>query len=317
MKFSQIDPCLNKSIRDFPRIDIWSDLPAARAAGLALLAEQPPFNHGGLVSIEDHWLSGRSDHPDIRVRVYSPSNTIKDLPALLWMHGGGYAVGSPESCDRFVVGLVSSVPCIVVSVDYRLAPENPFPAPLEDCYGALKWMKIHCKELGIDDRHIAIGGISAGGGLAAALALLVRDRAEFSVEFQWLLCPMIDDRNVTPSSYMTTEPGVWSRDSNLRGWAAYLDAKPGSEKVPVYAAPSRASNLLNLPRAYIAVGSADLFVDENIDYAQRLNQSGVSTELHVFPGGYHGFELFAWDVPISVRARETHFSALSHAFVSF
>ena len=212
--------------------------------------------------------------------------------------------------------MVATVPCVVVSVDYRLAPEDPYPAPLEDCYDALVWMASHAHKLGIDEHRITFGGISAGGGLAAALALLVRDRGGLSVLFQMLLCPMIDDRNVTPSSQMSTDPGVWSRDSNLRGWAAYLGGNSGSAEVSQYAAPSRATDLSQLPRAYVAVGSLDLFVDENIIYAQRLNQSGVSTGLHVFMGAYHGFEIFAWDAPLSMLARDTHFAALRHAFDS-
>ena len=317
MNLNSVDPHLEKILKDLPNVDIWADLPKAREVGAARLADEPPFNKAGLVVIQDNWVTERNGHPNIRVRIYSPAKKAQNLPALLWIHGGGYVVGSPESCDQFIVEMVATVPCIVVSVAYRLAPENPFPAPLEDCYDALIWMASHANKLGIDEHRIAIGGMSAGGGLAAALALLVRDRGEISVLFQMLLCPMIDDRNVTPSSHMNTGPGVWSRDSNLRGWAAYLGGNSGSAEVSHYAAASRATDLKQAPRAYIAVGSLDLFVDENIAYAQRLNQSGVSTELHVFPGAYHGFEIFAWNAPLSILARDTHFAALSHAFAPF
>ena len=315
MNLNPVDPHLEKTLKDLPNIDIWADLPKARAVGAARLAEAPPFNKAGLVVIQDDWVTERNGHPDIRVRIYAPAKKAQNLPAVLWMHGGGYVVGSPESCDQFIVEMVATVPCVVVSVDYRLAPENPFPEPLEDCYDALAWIVSHCTALGVDESRIAIGGVSAGGGLAAALALLVRDRGEISVLFQMLLCPMIDDRNVTPSSHMSTQPGIWSRDSTLRGWAAYLGGNSGSAEVSQYAAPSRATDLRQLPRAYIAVGSLDLFVDENIIYAQRLNQSGVSTELHVFPGAYHGFEIYVWDAPLSILARSTHFAALRHAFL--
>lgn len=317
MNFNLVDPCLKKSLEDLSANDIWEDLIAARAAEVIWLTNQPQFNEDGLVIIEDQWISEGNGCPDVRVRLYSPAKRPQNLPVLLWIHGGGFVVGSPESLDRLVVELVTTLPSVVVSVDYRLAPESPFPAPLDDCYVALKWLKKNAEALGVDARRIAIGGISAGAGLAAGLALLARDRMEIDIHFQWLLCPMIDDRNITASSYMLTDRGAWSRESNLRGWAAYLGDQAGSKNVSHYAAPSRATKLSRLPRTYIAVGSLDLFVDENIDYAQRLNQSGVPTELHVFPGGYHGFEVCAWNAPISKRARETHFSALGQAFGSF
>ena len=183
--------------------------------------------------------------------------------------------------------------CVVVSVDYRLAPEHPFPAPIEDCYTALKWMFDKRGDLGVADSRIVIGGISAGGGLAAALALLVRDRAEVQMSFQLLLCPMIDNRNVEPASDHLPDAVLWTRHNNKFGWDCYLDGNPGSGEVSPYAAAARADDLSGLPPAYIYVGDADLFADENIDYARRLIKAGVAVELHVFPGGFHGFEVFA------------------------
>jgi acetyl esterase/lipase len=194
------------------------------------------------------------------------------------------------------------VQCVVVSVEYRLAPEHPFPAPVEDCYAALKWLSTYSSELGVEKTRIAIGGASAGGGLAAGLALLARDRAEVAVTFQLLIYPMIDDRNVAPASESTPDTLVWSRENNLIGWRSYLGQEPGGEDVSPYAAASRAADLSGLPRAYIVVGELDLFLNENVEYAQRLLEAGVPTELHVYPGVYHGFEGLAADADVSQRS---------------
>jgi acetyl esterase/lipase len=177
-----------------------------------------------------------------------------------------------------------------VSVEYRLAPEHPYPAPLDDCYAALAWTFEHADELGIDRERIGIGGISAGGGLAAALALLARDRGELSPSFQLLDCPMIDDRQST-SSMQLDGLYVWSRESNEFGWRSYLGDLYGSPDLPPYAAAARATDLTGLPPAFVSVGAIDGFRDEDIDYATRLNQAGVPCELHVYPGLPHGYGL--------------------------
>ena len=187
-------------------------------------------------------------------------------------------------CPRF--------PCVGVSVEYRLAPETPYPGPLEDCYAGLRWTYEHADELGIDRERIGIAGVSAGGGLAAGLALLARDRGEVPVAFQLLDCPMIDDRQTTSSSRLDGLP-IWSRESNEFGWRSYLGDLYGTDDIPPYAAAARAENLVGLPPALVIVGGADGFRDEDIDYALRLNQSGVPTELHVLPGAPHGVQMFA------------------------
>lgn len=189
--------------------------------------------------------------------------------------------------------MTKTLNCVIVAVEYRLAPEHPFPAPVEDCYAALKWLATNASELGVDSGRLAIGGASAGGGLTAGLALLARDRDEVKVCFQLPIYPMIDDRNVTPSSQAITEPRVWNRQANLLAWQAYLGrVKAGGKSVSPYAAASRAKDLKGLPPAYIPVGELDLFLDEDIEYAQRLLQAGVPTELHVYAGGYHGSDIF-------------------------
>jgi acetyl esterase/lipase len=176
-------------------------------------------------------------------------------------------------------------------VDYRLSPETAYPGPLEDCYAALKWFSENATELGVDAGNIAIAGGSAGGGLTAGLALLSRDRGGPAIAFQAPLYPMIDDRNITPSSYEFTEPRFWSREKNEFGWEAYLGPLYRGD-VPYYAAPARAENLAGLPPTYTLVGELDLFRDETIDYCTRLMQAGVPVELHVYAGCYHGFDMF-------------------------
>jgi len=185
--------------------------------------------------------------------------------------------------------------------------------PVEDCYAGLKWLFAHADELGVDPSRIAIGGASGGGGLAAGLALLARDRAEVRVAFQLLIYPMIDDRNVTPASYAITDPRMWHRESNRLGWKAYLGREGGGADVSPYAAAARATDLTNLPPAYIPVGALDLFVDENIEYAQRLVQAGVPTELHVYPGAFHGFDLFAPSARVSKQFKGDRDDALKRA----
>jgi acetyl esterase/lipase len=222
-------------------------------------------------------------------------------------------MGDIEQDDRLMKQMVKRIGCVAVSVDYRLAPEHPFPAPVEDCYAGLKWLFAHAGELGVEPSRIAIAGASGGGGLCAGLALMARDRREVKVAFQLLVYPMIDDRNVTPASYAITDPRMWNRESNRLGWKAYLGRDGGGADVSPYAAASRASDLTNLPPAYMPVGALDLFVDENIEYAQRLVQAGVPTELHVYPGAFHGFDMFAPSAAVSKQFKADRDNALRRA----
>jgi acetyl esterase/lipase len=312
----QLDPELRAVVDKLPTdrpLDL-SKIPAARVkmkkTVTALLASLPEIEG---VTGEDKFVPGPQGDPDVRVRVYRPNDQPSKLPALYWIHGGGYVMGDIEQDDRLMKQLVKRIGCVAVSVDYRLAPEHPFPAPVEDCYAGLKWLFSHADELGVDSSRIAIGGASGGGGLAAGLALLVRDRAEVKVAFQLLIYPMIDDRNVTPASYAITDPRMWNRDANHLGWKAYLGRDGGGADVSPYAAASRATDLTNLPPAFIPVGALDLFVDENIEYAQRLIQAGVPTELHVYPGAFHGFDLFAPSAAVSKQFKADRDNALKRA----
>jgi len=239
----------------------------------------------------------RTDHvvnadPEVVVRVHRPKGVEGPSACVYSIHGGGYVIGSRDMDDAKFDRWCQAFGVVGVSVEYRLAPETPYPGPLDDCYAGLQWTVDHAAELGIDPQRIGVHGVSAGGGLAAALALLVRDRGEIALRFQLLDCPMLDDRQTTASSQLD-ELAIWSRESNTFGWQAYLGELSGADDIPYHAAPARAIDLSGLPPTYICVGGADGFRDEDIEYALRLGQAGVPTELHVHPGAPHGVELFA------------------------
>ena len=312
----QLDPELRVVLEAFPAegaVNL-NDIPAARAKLRKLFtAMQATLPAVEGVTSQDQLVPGLQGDSAVRVRIYQPADRPNILPGLLWIHGGGYVLGDIEQDDRLMKQLVKRIGCVAVSVDYRLAPEHPFPAPVEDCYAGLKWLFAHAGELGVDPSRIAIGGPSGGGGLTAGLALLARDRGEVQVAFQLLIYPMIDDRNVTPASYAITDPRVWHRESNRLGWKAYLGRDGGGDDVSPYAAAVRATDLRNLPPAYIPVGALDLFIDENIEYAQRLIQAGVPTELHVYPGAFHGFDAFAPSAAVSKQFKAERDNALKRA----
>jgi len=290
------------------------DIPAARAAGdemMKSMKEQMPVIEG--VTSEDRLVPGPANAPDIAVRIYKPISQSGTLPALLWMHGGGYIMGNIEHDDISGKLLTLAGECVTVSVEYRLAPENPFPAPVEDCYAALKWLASHVGELGVDANRIAIGGASAGGGLAAGLALLARDRAEVDIIAQFLIYPMIDDCNIEPASDTLPDALFWTRESNLIAWRSYLGCEPGGDDISYYASASRAEDLSGLPPAYIAVGDLDLFAEEDVEYARRLINAGVPTELHVYPGGCHAFDGLAPDADISRQCTDDFYRALKRS----
>ncbi len=280
----------------------FDDLPAARAASKQMMSEMKikmPAIPG--IVTEDRTIPGPKDSPDITIRIYRPEKQTGRFPAILWIHGGGYILGDIDQEDFTSKKLALAAECTVISVDYRLAPEHPYPAPLEDCYTALQWLSAHTEELEVNKSRIAIGGASAGGGLAAGLAILARDRAEVETCFQLLVYPMINDCNVVPASNTLPDTLFWTRESNLVGWRSYLGCEPGIEGISCYAVAYRATNLEGLPPAYVTVGDLDLFAQEDIDYSRRLIEAGVPTELHVYPGGCHAFDMLVPDADISKR----------------
>jgi acetyl esterase/lipase len=240
------------------------------------------------------------------VRLFRPAAATEPAPALLWIHGGGYVAGSAEQDDALCRRFSASLGITVASVDYRLTPEHPYPAPLDDCYAALTWL---AGLPSVDPRRMAIGGASAGGGLAAALALLARDRGEVTPVFQLLVYPMLDDR----SSAAGHDPAhrMWDARSNRFGWKAYLgDADPQA------AVPGRRDDLQGLPPAWIGVGTHDLFHDEDLAYAERLRACGVPCDVEVIPGAFHGFDLVAPKVGVSQRFFDGQCERLRAALVS-
>ncbi len=265
------------------------------------------------ITAEDRTVPGPPGSPPVPVRIFRPRARSGTLPAFMWIHGGGYVSGSPDLDLSTTQQIARTSGCVVIAPDYRLAPEHPFPAALEDCYAVLRWLAWKRETLGIDATRIAVGGASAGGGLAAALALLTRDRAEVGLIFQLLIYPMLDDRNVAPPGEARPDTVVWSRTANHFGWRSYLGCEPGDEGISPYAAPARAQDLAGLPPAYISVGTADLFLDEDIAYGTRLMQAGVRTELHVYSGAFHDFENIAPAAEVSQRAVAERDAVLAHA----
>jgi len=242
------------------------------------------------IETRDVDVPGFEGGPPVRVRVYRPAGRAEPLPAILWMHPGGWVLGSIDLDGLAVAQLAKDIECVAVSVEYRLAPEHPFPAALHDCYAALQWLGAESAGLGVDATRIAVGGSSAGGNLAAALALMARDRGGVRPVFQLLIYPALDDRTAEPG-LAQPETLFWSRRNVIDGWNAYLGTRAGSDGVSEYAAPARARDLTGLPPAYIAVGALDPFVGENVDYAARLVAVRVPTELHVYPGACHAFDV--------------------------
>lgn len=239
------------------------------------------------------------ERPPVSVRVHRDKSASGKLPCIYWMHGGGLILGRNAGDDPRFDRWCPRLRCMGASVEYALAPESKYPGPLEDCYAGLKWLYAHAEELGIDANRIGIGGASAGAGLAAGLALLVRDRGAMALAFQALIYPMIDDRQMTVSS--SWNDPVWPPHANRYGWDSYLGSLP-KDAVPYYAAAARASDLRGLPPTYISVGALDGFADEDIDYANRLRHAGVPVELHVYPGAPHGFDGLTPGTAIAKRA---------------
>ena len=290
-------------------------IPAARAAMAEGLPGVPPFDltMGGKVRVEERVAPGPAGAPDITLLVLTPTEGTGPWPALYHTHGGGMIIGTKEMGAELLAQLAAEIGVVGVSVEYRLAPEHPDPAPVEDCYAGLVWTAEHADELGIDRDRIVIIGTSAGGGLAAGTALLARDRGFPALSHQVLICPMLDDRFVTPSSQELDGEGVWDRNANEVGWTALLGERRGGPDVSPYAAPARAIDLSGLPRTYLDCGSVETFRDEAIHYAQRLSQAGVSVDLHIWGGGFHGFDIMVPDAAISRASVTTRHDFLVRA----
>ncbi|GAN97889.1 lipase/esterase/arylesterase [Komagataeibacter europaeus NBRC 3261] len=315
MPHNPVAPEFRAALKALPSFDGLSDatLEETRKAFISAIRSVRVAGHPDVLVGECH-VPGPAGAPDVPVVTYRPVASSPNAPALVYIHSGGIVSGTPEVDDARCRQMVSELGLVIFSVDYRLAPEAPCPAAIEDCYAVLKWAHDHAPDLKIDRNRLIIGGDSAGGGLTACLALLARDRAEIKVLFQLLIYPMLDDRTGTtlmPSPALGEY--IWTRSANHYAWNAYLGKTPGSPGISEYAAAFRATDLTGLPPAYIGVGSLDLFLDEDLEYARRLMAAGVPTEVCVIPGAYHVFDVFIPDAPLSRQFRASYFTALKRA----
>lgn len=290
--FPTLDPELAAAVAMLPDAD-FSDVPSSRAAlddfVTAFLAD---LSYEG-VSVQLLQAPGEGTDPDVSVRLLTPASASGPVPVLMWMHGGGFVVGSAAASDAFSTSVVRELGIAVASIDYRLAPDTPFPGPANDCYAALTFLHSRAAELGLDPTRIAVGGESAGGCLAAATVLRARDEGTIPVAFQVLEIPVLDDRLRTVSMTDFVGTPVFNRPLAEMVWKYYLGPEHAGDDVSPYAAPARATDLRNLPPTYIQTMELDPLRDEGIEFGLRLLQSGVSVELHSFPGTFHGCAMVA------------------------
>ena len=309
-----VAPGLVEALAAMPAITPSAEsLPELRAALAGYRAAAPPAP--ARVTTAERQLP-RPDGTALRVLVYAPATPAR-TGALLWLHGGGMIMATPEANEAQNRYLAHRLGCVVVAPNYRLAPEHPYPAGLEDCYTTLRWLHEAAGELHFPAGRVAVAGESGGGGLAAALTLLARDRQGPAISAQFLQYPMLDDRTGTTaelSPQLYAGEFVWTRASNRFAWGAVLGYAPGTVVPPAYAAPGRVEHLAGLPPTCLVVGALDLFVGENLRYAHRLLEQGVPTELHVYAGAFHGFMSFCEDAPISQRAEQDFWGAMERHF---
>ena len=301
-----LDPQLHALLDLMPPFELTDDLLPALRNNPALAVELGDPSQVGVTREEVH-ASGRAG-PDVRALLYKPSEKAASGAGYLHVHGGGYVMGKPEMSDPVNLEICARLGVVVLSVDYRVAPEHPIPAPLDDCYAGLAWLHEHAPALGVDRERIGIGGESAGGGLAAALAIKARDAGEFAICHKHLTYPMLDDRTGTPE-----QPGdplvgefIWTRQSNQYGWRSYL----GEALAMAPQVPARLKDFAGLPATWMATAALDLFRDENVEYAHKLMRAGVKTELISYPAACHGFQILP-GTDIGARYARDHLDALA------
>jgi acetyl esterase/lipase len=310
---SLVDPELVSFLAQFPDFTMTAETLAEKRELLMQMATGEPNSRIPVDRSEVNLKSLFGDH-SIRAYLYRPQALSDGRSGLLDIHGGGFVAGHPLMSDAINREIAYQLDCCVLSVDYRRPPETRHPGPIQDCYSALRWFFVNAHALGIDPARIALKGDSAGGGLAASLALLNRDRGEIPLIFQLLCYPMLDDRtgSVRAPNPLTGE-FIWTPESNRFAWASLLGRPAGGDDTPYTASPSRAPSLKGLPPTFIAVGQLDLFVEENMDYASRLVRDGVPVELHVYPGAYHLFDTLPGS-EIAEACRQSSRAALRRAF---
>jgi len=287
--------------------------PLEKAFRMALkeMAKQVAVQSTDELQVENKYFKN-SDGIEVQLRVFTPKNFGYAMPCLYWMHGGGTMSGLPEQEDSTLYQMALSVGCVIVSVNYRLAPENPYPVPLNDCYEGLEYVSDNPELFKIDNEKIAIGGGSAGGLLSTSCAIRARNRKGPKIVHQSLTYPMLDHRGISESSKQILNVGVWDRDMNMYGFNCYL--KGVEEEEIKKAVPNLVEDLSNLPPAFIAVGTMDCLRDESIEYAQKLAKDGVVVELHIYPGMVHVFDALIPDSEIVQGFSKARVDALKRAF---
>lgn len=291
---SEVDPELLPLVKHMPTRPFSAETLAEDRETMRALwaAYVRPTDDG--VQRTERFIPGPEGAPDMRVVIFEPERRVGTVPALLFIHGGGFVGGTADNGEPFNRRIVAELGIVIVSVDYRLAPETRYPGAIEDCYAALLWMQGQAQALGIDRARIGVEGVSAGGALAAALALMARDRSAAPLAFQSLIYPMLDDRSAMAEPDGVTGKIAWFWESNAFGWTSLLGADAvGGPDVPAYASPARATDLKGLPPTYIGAAALDMLVFQNLDYAGRLIAAGVPTQLDVYPGAFHGFDVGA------------------------
>jgi acetyl esterase/lipase len=310
-----VDPELWDYVDSFPGEPITADT-LSEYRSLFGPTKAPNVSVAGVERTE-MFFPGYQGDPEVRVLMFRPIGATDPLAVLLHFHGGGFIVGCPEMAAADCANLAFNLQCAVVSVDYRLAPENPHPGPVHDCYAVLEGIWRSADALNLDRDRIAVMGESAGGGLAAAVALMARDIGEVRLVFQLLVTPMLDDRTGRQDDYdgmPFAGEFIWDRERNCFGWNSLLGPAAGSNDVHPYAAPARAPDLARLPTTFISTGALDLFAEENMEYARRLLRSGVPVELHLYPGAVHGYRGVA-SSRLAMRADADRVAALQKAFM--
>jgi acetyl esterase/lipase len=288
MDINLIHPELRKATAAFPKLPITSGFGRALTRSLLPLLLPKVKTPAGITIEQLKTPSG------LKLRIYAPAGQ-NNRAAMLYIHGGGMIIGSPAMDDALLSSIAAELDIVIVSPEYRLAPEHPYPAAMDDCHSAWQWIQGNLASRGIDSTRIAIGGESAGGGLAAGLVLRIHDEGGPQPVAQWLFCPMLDDKTALDRSLDDVDHFVWNNKMNLVGWTSYLGKDIGSDEVSVYAAPARREDLRGLPKAWIGVGDVELFYEEDKAYASKLTAAGVPCQLDIVTGAPHAFEGLAPD----------------------
>ncbi len=293
MKLSQIAPELQPIARFMPPLPLGNPLSRRLIRSMTGLAARNK-SYPGVRLEQRHTTNGTA------LRIFTPESGATGA-ALLWIHGGGMLIGSANQDDAFCAATANKLGVVIISTNYRLAPENPFPAAIDDCFAAWQWIQSNSENLHISPAKVAVGGQSAGGGLAAALVQRIHDFGGLQPPAQWLFCPMLDDRTAAQRDLDPIKHFVWNNQNNRVGWQAYLGQEPGAVMVPQYAVPARRENLQGLSATWIGIGDVELFYQEAETYATQLRAAGVDCTLTVVHGAPHAFETFAASTPLAKK----------------